>query len=183
MKRILMLFVAAALLAGTAFADRDDGPGWGPGRGYGPGGRGPGMMGGGPGWGAGGDWGPGMMGPGGMGPGMMGGGWWDSEAFAQLPADKRAKLRDLAVETERKMLGQRAALHELMLTLRQSSNQFPLDKGAALKAWEGANLLHKQMFEARLDATAKAQEILGKDAWEKMHEGWGPERGGPPGRR
>jgi hypothetical protein len=179
MNRILLLLLAGLLWSGAAFADPEDGyrggPGWG---------RGPGMMGGGPGWGM----GPGMMGGGpgwggmmGGGPGMMWGEGWDLDEYAQIPADKRAKLRDLSVETQRKLVGQMAAMHELMLTQWRALSQFPVDRAQATKAWEGLNLLHKQMFEAQLDATAKAQEILGKDLWEKLGGQDGLRRG-PRGR-
>lgn len=173
MRHYVIAILALLLLAGATLAvaaDDDSGgrPGW---RG------GPGMMwGGGPGWGGESGWG--------MGPGMMWGGpgWGDWDAYAKLPADKRAKLRDLAVETQRKMIGQMAGMHELMLTLRDAMNRFPVDKAAAGKAWEGMNALIKQMFEARLEAAAKAQDILGKDLWESLGS-WGGGRGwGPPGR-
>lgn len=153
--------------------------------GYGPG-HGPGMMwGGGPG---GPGWGGGQGGWGG-GPGMMWGGsgpWGDGDDFgtySQVPQDKRAQLRDVAVDTQRKMVSQQAAMQELMLTYFQAVNKFPVDRDAATKAWQGMDSIRKQMFELRLDSMAKAQQILGKELWEKGQEGWGPGRGGPPGRR
>ena len=165
MNRVLLMLLAALLLGGAVFADSDDGWGSGPGHERGPGtmGGGPGMMGGMMGGG------PGTMG--GMmggGPGMMwGDGAWTLDDYAQVPADKRAKLRDLSVETQRKLIGQMAAMHELMLAQRNALKQFPVDRALALKSWEALDLLHKQMFETRLDATIKAQEILGKELWEK----------------
>jgi len=137
------------------------------------GGYGPGMMwGGGPGWGGPGEWGggPGMR-WGGPGPW---GGWDDFGAYSQIPADKRAQLRDLAVDTQKKMVGQEAAMEDLMLAYRDAIQKFPLDRDAAAKAWQGMDAIRKQMFELRLDAMSKAQQILGKDLWEKMQEGWGP---------
>jgi len=149
------------------------------------GGYGPGMM-----------WGDGFAGPGcggghmgwGGGPGMMWGGpggWGDEDdfgAYAQLPQDKRAQLRDLAVDTQKKMVGQEAAMEDLMLAYRDAIQKFPLDRDAAAKAWQGMDAIRKQMFELRLDAMSKAQQILGKDLWEKMQEGWG-QGGWGPGRR
>ncbi len=146
--------------------------------GYGPGG-GPGMM-----------WGGGPGGPGGGwggGPGMMwGGGPWgdgsDFGAYSQVPQEKRAQLRDLAVDTQRKMVSQEAAMEELMLTYFQAVKKFPVDRDAATKAWQGMESIRKQMFELRLESMAKAQQILGKELWDKVQDGWGPVRGGPRGR-
>jgi hypothetical protein len=42
------------------------------------------------------------------------------------------------------------------------------------------NGLRKQMLEARLDSMTKAQQIMGKDLWTKLHEAAGPPFGGPP---
>jgi hypothetical protein len=110
----------------------------------------------------------------GGGPGMMWGeGWMDLDQYAKIPADKRAKLRELVVETQRKLVGQMAAMHELMLAQWRGLSQFPVNTADAPKAWEGLDLLQKQMFEARLDAVAKAQEILGKELWEKLCVGGG----------
>lgn len=167
MKKTIGLAFAVLLFAASAIADTDDNRG-GPGRGPGMWGRGWGM---GPGWSDDGGWGPGMMD--GWGPGMMGG-WgmggfgWDWDDYAQIPQDKRAKLRELAVETQKKMFAQMAAMHELMLASRQALFQFPLDKAAATKAREGLNSIRKQMFDIRLDAMAKAQDILGKELWTQL---------------
>jgi Spy/CpxP family protein refolding chaperone len=148
------------------------------------GGHGPGMMSGdgfdGPGWGVRhGDWGggPGMMrgGPGG------GGGSDEFGAHSQLPTDKRAQLRDLSVDTQRKMVGQQAAMEELMLTYSAAVRKFPVDREAATKAWQGMDSIRKQMFDLRLESMSKAQQILGKDLWEKAQDGWGPGRGAPRG--
>lgn len=151
------------------------------------GGYGPGMMWGddyGPGWrGRHGGWGPGMMGG---GPGMMWGApgdWDDLDEYSDLPADKRAQLRDLSVETERKAISQHAAMRDQMIVYIQALQKFPIDRDAAAKAWQGMEAVRKQMFELRLDETAKAQQILGKDLWEKAQEGWGPGGRGPRGPR
>ena len=145
---------------GTKWGDGFDGPDWG-GRHRGWGGS-PGMMGGGPG-----EWGPGV----------------DFGAYSQLPAEKRAQLRDVAVDTQRKMVSQQAAMQELTLTYYQAVNKFPVDRDAATKAWQGMDSIRKQMFELRLDSMAKAQQILGKELWDKVQDGgWGPGRGGPRGR-
>ena len=147
---------------------------------YGGAGFGPGMMWGegyGPGWGG----GPGFYGEG-YGP-MWGrhGGWGGGpgfDAYSQLPADKRTQLRDLTVEHERKIVGLRAAMQELRLAQFQAMQKFPLDRDAAAKAWQGMDGLRKQMLDARLDYLAKAQQIVGKDLWAKIHEEWSPGWGG-----
>ncbi len=143
---------------GMMWGDEFDGPGWG-GRHMGWG-RGPGMM-----WGGSGD-------------------WDDFGAYSQLPPDKRAQLRDLAVDTQKKMVSQQAAMEDLMVAYSEAVQKFPLDRDAAAKAWQGMESIRKQMFELRLDNMSKAQQILGKDLWEKMQEGWGPggQGGWGPGR-
>jgi Spy/CpxP family protein refolding chaperone len=141
---------------GMMWSDGFDGPSWG-GR-HGGWGGGPGMMWGGP------------VGPDGFGP------------YGQLPADKRAQLRDLSVDTQRKMVSQQAAMEELMLTYFAAVRKFPVDREAATKAWQGMDSIRKQMFDLRLESMSKAQQILGKDLWEKAQDEWGPGRGGPRGR-
>jgi Spy/CpxP family protein refolding chaperone len=141
-------------------------------------------------------WGDGFDGPGwggrhggwGGGPGMMWGGpggWGGSDGFgpySQLPTDKRAQLRDLSVDTQRKVVSQQAAMEELMLTYSAAVRKFPMDREAATKAWQGMDSIRKQVFDLRLESMSKAQQILGKDLWEKAQDGWGPGRGGPRGR-
>jgi hypothetical protein len=149
------------------------------------GGYGPGMMWGngfdGPGWG-------GRHGGWGGGPGTMWGGpdeWGRSDdfgAYRRLPAEKRTQLRELSVDTQRKMVGQQGALEELMLTYSAAIRKFPVDREAATKAWQGMDSIRKQMFDLRLESMSTAQQILGKDLWEKTQDGWGPGRGAPRGR-
>jgi hypothetical protein len=113
------------------------------------------------------------------------GGWGEGDgygAYSQIPTNKRAQLRDLSVDTQRKMVSQEAAMEELMLTYSQALRKFPLDRDAAAKAWQGMAAIRKQLFDLRLDSMSKAQQVLGKDLWEKVQDGWGPGRGGLRGR-
>ncbi len=145
---------------GMMWGDDFDGPGWGGHhRGWG---GGPGMMGGGPG-----GWG---------GPDFFG-------AYSQVPQDKRDQLRDLMVDTQRKMVSQRAAMEDLMVNYAQGLRAFPVDRAAAAKSWQAMEAVRKQMFDLRLDNMSKAQQILGKDLWEKMQDGAGPGQRGPGGPR
>jgi hypothetical protein len=80
------------------------------------------------------------------------------------------------------MIGLMSGMQELGLTMRTALEQFPVDKAAASKAWDGMNAMRKQMFDVEMDATAKAQEIVGKDLWDSQGP-VGPGAGrGPRGR-
>ncbi|MBI4082407.1 MAG: periplasmic heavy metal sensor [Candidatus Lambdaproteobacteria bacterium] len=182
MKRILLLALLSLFIAAALRAQPPEGygpPAWAPVPAWG----GPGASGG---------WGPGMMGVwGGGGWGYPGwgagagpwGGWGSAGVYGQIPQDKRNQLRDLGVETQRKWIGQQAAFEEQAAAYQAALDKFPLDRAAATKAWEAMNGLRKQMAEVRLDAMAKAQQMLGKELWEKLRAGWGPYPGGAPGRR
>ncbi|HUJ74119.1 MAG TPA: hypothetical protein VL359_04635, partial [bacterium] len=129
---IVAIAAAAVVLGVLAFANhRAVAQRYG---GYGPGwGRGPGMMWDGDydGWGG----GPGFMWGG--GPGFMWGGpgrwgdWDDLGAYSQVPQDKRAQLRDLAVDIQRKMVSLTAPMQELMLAYSSAVQKFPVDRDAA----------------------------------------------------
>lgn len=181
MKRILIvaLLVLCLAPAGSLLAQPPAGygpPSWAPVSGW----AGPGA-----GWGwGGGPWGGAYPGWGpAFGAGGPWGGWFGYGPASQIPQDKLDQLRDLAVKTQRALVGQEAALEEAASAYWKAIETFPLDRTAASKAWEALDGVRKQMLETRLDAIAKAQQILGKDLWEKLHEGWGPYRGGPFGPR
>ncbi|MBI4084045.1 MAG: hypothetical protein HY423_15690 [Candidatus Lambdaproteobacteria bacterium] len=196
MKRLLLL--AALILAATvgvlavAQADENSPPyGWGGGWGWGMGpgsmgagpgtmGAGPGMMGGGPGMTGG---GPGMMGAGagmmGGGMGMMGGG--HTAWVADLPAEKRELVRKLQVSTMQQMIAKRSLLPELRLQLRNAMFAFPIDQSAARKARADIARIREELFQLHLATTAQMQQIVGKETWDKMHQGWGPGAGRGPG--
>lgn len=170
---VAAIFLVAGLFAGNwALAQRYGG--YGPGMMWGDDFDGPGWGGRHRGWGG----GPGMMwgGPGGWGD------WDESDAYSQIPQDKRAQLRDVAVDTQRKMVSQAAAMQELMLTYSTAISAFPLDREAATKAWQGMESIRKQMFDLRLESMSKAQQILGKDLWEKTQGERGPRFRGLRGR-
>lgn len=185
MKRVWMGMVALLLVGAAAIAVADDQPGPGaagaPGGGGGPGGgRGPIIMGGPS--GPGGARGPGMPGgppPHGPGPGMMGPrrGWEAWENNPQVPEGKRSKLHDLSVQAQAKAAALMPTIREKMQTLRTAMERFPVDKVGARKMWADLNALQKQTFEARLEATGKAQTLLGKDLWETLSSM--PQRPGP----
>jgi hypothetical protein len=173
-----LLLLGAVLIAAPAFADGDDarGYGMGPGRmGYG-GGMGPGMMGGGYG-----------MGPGMMGGGMMGGGMGMGmnpfsmhPELAQLPPEKQEQLRKLHFSMMQTMILKRADLQVKSLALSEVMRSFPVDQKAARAQWAELNKARQEMFELRLSMMAQVQQIVGKELWERMHDGV-PFRGGPYG--
>ena len=87
------------------------------------------------------------------------------------------------METQRKLISLEATVEDQVVAYQEALAKFPLDRAAATKAWEAMNGLRKQMFEARLDSMSKAQQIMGKELWEKMGQGGGFYPGGPPGWR
>ena len=165
----------------------DGGPGRPGGYGYGmPDGMGPGMMGGygpGSGPGAGGGYGYGMpygMGPGmmegygyGMGPGMMGP--YAAQAL-RLNAQQRQKIGDIEREVANKnwkLLGQLRVEREKLYNLY---GQPQLNTSAISDAYQQIATLRKEMFENRLNAQQRMQDVLNthqQGAWRSMHRGMG----------
>lgn len=181
MKRIVLLASVGLFIAALAWASWPESygpPSWAPA----PAWAGPGA---GRGWG-GPPWGGGP--PGGWFPGWAArhrgavpwGGWPGYGPFSQIPQDKRDQLRELTVQTQQTLISRQAAFDAARAAYWKVVETCPLDKTAATKAWETLDGLRRQMFETRLNAMVKAQHILGKDLWEKLHEGWGPYPGGPP---
>ena len=181
----LALVAAAALLitGPSAWAQQEEsggppgyGMGYGPG-GYGMGGYGMGFgMGRGPGWGMHGDGMGGGMG-GGMGFGMHG---RMGAVLAALPPDKQKQLRDLHFTFRRQMIAKRAELEQARLDMAQALQAFPLDAKAAGAAFAKVSAARQALFQLRLSMMSQVQQIVGKETWESMHNGWGPGMGYGP---
>lgn len=183
MKRTAVALTVAALLGLAAFtaataADpaRGYGPGYGPGPGMmwggggygmmGPGGYGPGMMGGGYGYG------PGMMGGGyggygWGGPGMMGGRW------GALPPDLSAEQRGKIAEIQREFRKQQWPLMQQMQETMWDSGSGPQDEQAERREYDRVAALQKQMFDNMLAARKRMDAVLTPEQREQMRKAWG----------
>ena len=177
-------FALAALAAATVstFAAAQMGPGMGPGmmqgRGMGPGmgqqdcpvagqGMGPGMG------------GKGMMhGRGGMhgGMGMRGGGMERGPGLAALEAlnltdEQRAKVTEIRRDLQRKNHALMGSLREIRWKGQDVARSSELDVAAARKLYDEGAAVRKQMFDARLEARAKAEAVLTKEQREQLRRG------------
>jgi len=107
-----------------------------------------------------------------MGGGMMGAGPMDSHpVFARLPADKREQVRSLRVEAMQTMIAKRADMQSKSLSLGEVMRKFPLDQAAAKKLNDAIAQTRSEMFSLRINTMARVQQIVGKEAWEQLHQG------------
>jgi Spy/CpxP family protein refolding chaperone len=178
-------FALAALAAATisTLAAAQMGPGMGPGMGRG---MGPGMMGQdcpmagqGPGQGM----GPGMMHRHGMGRGGMKGGMAEGPGLAAIEAlnltdDQRAKVTEIRRDMQRKNHALMGSLREIRWKGQDVAKAPKLDVEAARKLYDEGAAVRKQMFEARLEARAKAEAVLTKEQLEQLRSM--PRRGPGP---
>jgi Spy/CpxP family protein refolding chaperone len=149
MKPRQTLLVSALVLLLSA-CSHPGGPGWGSGHGYGMReGGGPMMMGAGPGSGS----GYGM----GMGMGMMGSQGamgWGLERL-DLSADQRTRIAAIHDELHQRHWAQMQAMH---------AGSGPMaawaDEATQRQRFEQMSALHKQMFDAQLDARRRILEVL-----------------------
>jgi Spy/CpxP family protein refolding chaperone len=171
-------FALAALAAATlsTIAAAQMGPGMGQGRGMGPGmgqpqdcpmmgqGMGPGMGGKGMmhGRGHGMHGGQGMMGGMGQGPGLAA-----LEAL-DLTAEQRTKITEIRRDAQRKRHALMGSLREIRWQSQDAAKAAELDTAAARKRYDEAAAVRKQMFEAQLEARAKAEAVLTKEQREQL---------------
>ncbi len=190
MKTAFVLSALTAAVLSTAAAAQM-GPGMGPGmmqgRGMGPGmagqqdcpmgqGMGPGMQ------------GKGMMhGRGGQGMhggmGMMGGGMGEGRGLRavealDLSADQRTKVTEIRRDLQRKSHALMGSLREIRWKGQDAAKAPELDVTAARKVYEEGAAVRKQMFEAGLEARAKAEAVLTKEQREQLRKSGRP---GVPG--
>ncbi len=185
--RFALAALAAACLSTVAAAQMGGGmnhPGMGPG--MGGQGMGPGMMGGpgkGPAMMGGMDcpMGQGMMGGRGHGPGMMGGrhggggrmggpGLKDLEAL-NLTDEQRGQMKEIRRDLQRRNHALMASLRETRWKGQDLARSGPVDVAAAKKLYDEGAAVHKQMFEARIEARAKAEAVLTKEQREQLRKG------------
>ena len=85
---------------------------------------------------------------------------------ADLREGQREQLKELMFETRRAMFDKMEAAFPAKQELRDSLKAFPVNQAAVRRNWEALNKTRQEMFELRLDAMQKVQEILGKKLWE-----------------
>jgi Spy/CpxP family protein refolding chaperone len=184
-------FALAALVAATlsTLALGQMGPGMGHGmmggRGMGPGagpqdcpmmgqGMGPGMGGKGR-----------MHGQGGMhGGGMMGGDMARGPGLAaiealDLTAEQRGKVTEIRRDLQRRNHALMGSMREIRWKGQDLAKAPQLDEAAARKLYDEGAAVRKQMFEARLEARAKAEAVLTKEQLEQLRQA--PRPGPGPG--
>ena len=182
--------ITAAVLSTAAVAQM--GQGMGPGRmggqGMGPGmggqadcpmgsGMGPGMQGHGKMHGPGA--GRGMMGGHGMGMRGMGGmgGFAGLEAL-NLTDEQRGKVTEIQRDLQRKTHGLKGSLREIRWQSQDAAKATEFDDAAARKRYDSQAAVRKQMFEARLEAHKRIQDVLTKEQREQLRKSGRP---GVPG--
>ena len=172
--RFALAALAAACLSTVAAAQMGGGmnhPGMGPGmggQGMGPGMRGgadcpmaQGMKGG---------RGHGMMGGRHGGAGRMGGpGLKDLEAL-NLTEEQRGKVQEIRRDLQRRNHALMGSLREVRWKGQDLAKSGAVDVAAAKKLYEEGAAVHKQMFEARLEARAKAEALLTKEQREQLRK-------------
>lgn len=173
--RFALAALAAACLSTVAAAQMGGGmnhPGMGPG--MGGQGMGPGMKGGadcpmGQAMGGRGH-GPGMMGGRHGGAGRMGGpGLKDLEAL-NLTDEQRGRMKEIRRDLQRRNHALMASLRETRWKGQDLAKSGPVDVAAAKKLYDEGAAVHKQMFEARLEARAKAEAVLTKEQREQLRK-------------
>ncbi len=123
----------------------------------------------------GGGMGGGMMGGGMMGGGMMGGGMMGGPGFMALEGlnlDKaqRDKVRDILRDSQRKTHALMGSMHELRWQEEDAAKSGDFDAAAARKRFDAHAAIHKQMFEIRLDAHKRIQEVLTPEQREQLRK-------------
>lgn len=181
--RFALAALAAATLSTIAAAQMGQGmgPGTGPqdcpmmGQGSGPGMGGMGMMHGRGGMHGGMHGGPGMKGHQGMksGPGLR-----DIEAL-DLTDDQRAKVTEIRRDLQRRNHALMGSLREIRWKGQDVAKAPRLDVEASRKLYDEGAAVRKQMFEARLEARAKAEAVLTKEQLEQLRNA--PRPGPGPG--
>jgi Spy/CpxP family protein refolding chaperone len=164
--------IAAAQMGPGMMGGRGMGPGTGPqdcpmmGQGMGPGMGGQGMMHGRGGMHGQGMHGQGMRGAQGMreGPGLR-----DIEAL-DLTAEQRGKLTQIRRDLQRRTHALMGSMHEVGWKRQDLAAAPELDVAAARKLYDEGAAVRKQIFEARLEARAKAEAVLTKEQREQLRK-------------
>jgi Spy/CpxP family protein refolding chaperone len=126
---------------------------------------GPGMMGGygmGPGMMGGYGMGPGMMGGPGMGPGMMGG-YGMGPAGLGLTPDQISKVGKIRSDLSKAIEPLARQMFQERIKMQEASFGGNADPEKLKQAYSKMSELHKQMFEAHIDAQKRMDSVLTKE--------------------
>ncbi|MBK6981339.1 MAG: Spy/CpxP family protein refolding chaperone [Betaproteobacteria bacterium] len=127
-----------------------------------------GMMGGGM---MGGGMGGGMMGGGMMGGGMMGGhrmgGAGPLEALG-LSDEQQGKVRDIQRDLQKQHHALMGSMMELRWQSEDNAKSATFDEAAARKHYDAVAALQKRMFETRMEAQKRIQDVLTKEQREQL---------------
>jgi Spy/CpxP family protein refolding chaperone len=164
--------IAAATLSTFAAAQMGPGMGQGMGPGMGAGMPGHGMM-----QGQGMMQGHGMMHGPGMGQGFGGGPGLAALEALNLTDEQRAKITEIRRDLQRRNHALMGTMHEIRWKAQDAAKAPELDVAAARKLYDEGAAVHKQMFEARLEARAKAEALLTREQKEQLRKQARPPRG------
>jgi Spy/CpxP family protein refolding chaperone len=116
--------------------------------------------------------GPGMTGPGMMGPGMMGRGWQDDWYGLDLSVEQQTKLSTLQQEWSQRQWDLMGKMHQQSYRTKSFYREGRFDEQAARANFDVMNALHKEMFEAWLQARKQMDSILTQEQREQLQRGW-----------
>jgi Spy/CpxP family protein refolding chaperone len=111
---------------------------------------------------------------------MMGGPGFQALDRLNLSDEQRGKVRDIQRDMQRKQFALMNSMHELRWQAEDQARGPEFDEAAARKLYEAGAAIHKQMFEARLEAHKRLEAVLTKEQREELRKAWRP---GPQGRR
>jgi len=112
--------------------------------------------------------GQGMKGGHGMGGGGMDGPGLAALEALDLTAEQRAKITEIRRDVQRKNHALMGSLREIRWQSQDAAKSAELDVAAARKRYDEAAAVRKQMFEARLEARARAEAVLTKEQREQL---------------
>jgi Spy/CpxP family protein refolding chaperone len=114
----------------------------------------------------------------GMGAGMMGGAGFAAIEKLNLNDEQRGKVREIRRDLQRKQYALMGGVREIRWKAQDAAKAPELDVAAARKLYDEGAAIHKQMFEARLEARAKAEAVLTKEQRAELRKA-APRAAGP----
>ena len=114
--------------------------------------------------------GRGMKGGHGMGAGAMDGARWAALQKLDLSDEQRGKLTAIRRDLQRRNHALMGSMHEVRWQAEDARKSADLDEAAARKSYDAGAAIRKQMFEARLDAHKRIQDVLTKEQREQLRK-------------